>query len=638
MPNKIKSILSHLFIKQVLSKTSKCLPRRIAERFLRGFLRHGLTIVCCALITGLGIAFLVWSTPETTIIGEDISTRKLTAESVSQNIGEVGASYIIYTTTTDGTTTIYAKNGSTGKIDFSGTDASTVINNAISALTSEGGTIFLKEIQKPENISAIPSNVIIIEHYKGNITLYTSDGRIYQHPQIPYRSSLEFKSNFPPISFVYLDRLEDVADWSIISGSSENDTTNFREGKQGIKVTSVTGGSGIIQKTVSLDLSQRHFSIWVYIHDVENLDSIWFGFSSIDGTWNHNYGASRYGTEYFDANGWFHVSLVRPDFGITGTPSWGNITRLRLQVKSKAGVQASVTFDDYRAHLDEYTGKVTLRFDDVPISHWTIGKKYMDKYGYRGVIAVVKNWVDQTGQMSLAQLKVLNDQGWDISSHGVTHTNLTSLTLNEVEEQLYESQKYLLDNGFIKGARFFCPPGHAVNQDIVQMVKKYYPGMSRIRVYQTYNGFSFPDPYLLSLIDTTGKTSDWVKSKIDTAIANNLHLTLLFHGITDETWFSDIIDYFNTKGVEVLTLSDIFDRLETFKNRLKSSGTATITAGQTSTTTNHGLAGTPSVITVTATSTAIGNIAVTSKTSTQFTITSSATSSSNVGIYWKAEM
>jgi hypothetical protein len=49
------------------------------------------------------------------------------------------ASYVIWT---DGTY-VYAKNGKTGAIDFKGTDASTVIQSAVNALTS-GGKIFIK--------------------------------------------------------------------------------------------------------------------------------------------------------------------------------------------------------------------------------------------------------------------------------------------------------------------------------------------------------------------------------------------------------------------------------------------------------------------------------------------------------------
>jgi len=49
-------------------------------------------------------------------------------------------SYIVYT---DGKY-VYAKNGQTGQIEFSGTDASTVIQNAINQLGTNGGKIFVK--------------------------------------------------------------------------------------------------------------------------------------------------------------------------------------------------------------------------------------------------------------------------------------------------------------------------------------------------------------------------------------------------------------------------------------------------------------------------------------------------------------
>jgi len=50
-------------------------------------------------------------------------------------------SYIIWT---DGTN-YYAKNGSTGQIDFSGTDASTVIENAINNVSAKGGIVLFRD-------------------------------------------------------------------------------------------------------------------------------------------------------------------------------------------------------------------------------------------------------------------------------------------------------------------------------------------------------------------------------------------------------------------------------------------------------------------------------------------------------------
>jgi len=68
----------------------------------------------------------------------------------------------------------------------------------------------------------------------------------------------------------------------------------------------------------------------------------------------------------------------------------------------------------------------------------------------------------------------------------------------------------------------------------------------------------------------------------------------------------------------------------------ENSGTATISAGSTSVTVNHGLAGTPTVITVTP-SADIGDVWVDSVTSTSFTIHCETAPSSDVTVYWYAE-
>jgi len=57
---------------------------------------------------------------------------------------EQEASYVIFIDSADGNK-IKAKNGRTGNIDYSGTDAATVMQNAISALNATGGVVFIKE-------------------------------------------------------------------------------------------------------------------------------------------------------------------------------------------------------------------------------------------------------------------------------------------------------------------------------------------------------------------------------------------------------------------------------------------------------------------------------------------------------------
>jgi len=138
-------------------KKIKYLPRKVAEPLLQWFSQHLLTIVCCVLIVGLGVVFLVWSSPGTTTIGENISTGNITA---SGNL-EVGGN-----ATTSGDFTVSgdlkAKTGRTATIvvaaynsstsskaqaDYicDGVDDQVEIQAAIDALPSGGGKIKLTE-------------------------------------------------------------------------------------------------------------------------------------------------------------------------------------------------------------------------------------------------------------------------------------------------------------------------------------------------------------------------------------------------------------------------------------------------------------------------------------------------------------
>jgi len=488
-----------------------------------------------------------------------------------------------------------------GVIRFSGTDAS-VIQSAINALSAAGGTVFLKEIEKPSNIT-IPAKVVLIEDYQGKRTIYTVNGRINGFPRLPQYSMIDYKTNLPPIKFIYPDeacRFEDISLWTAGPGATfVADTVNFKEGRQGIKVISTYTGyqCRIDRLNLNLDLSQRSFKAYVYVYDITKLNEIVFYFQS-GGTWD-NYYSIHFPSSYL-MNGWNELTFVRPMFNKVGSPDWSNITGIRLTVRALTdGVAAEVTFDDYRAYLDEYTGKVILCFDDSHHQeHFTIAKRYMDKYGFRGVHACVVNQVGVGGGITLSQLKLMQEAGWDIINHTLNHLDLTQISLDEAEKEIYGAQKWLLDNGFIKGARFFAPPHHRYNSEVLQIIKKYHV-LCRTSRYEGYESFALGKDNIYYLkYRSTPLTPPWdwstIKSYIDTAVANNCLLILVMHRI-DETVFSTMVDYLYNQNIEVITFSDLVDNLAIFKNRLKNSGTATITAGNTYVDVTHGLAITPDI-------------------------------------------
>ena len=96
-----------------------------------------------------------------------ILNANVTSEKLAEGITQIPASYVIYYKAP----TYYARNGATGVIDYSGTDATTVIQNAENAADDTGGVIYLKGVQLPSAV-VLSSNVVVIEEYQGIITKY----------------------------------------------------------------------------------------------------------------------------------------------------------------------------------------------------------------------------------------------------------------------------------------------------------------------------------------------------------------------------------------------------------------------------------------------------------------------------------
>jgi len=86
-------------------------------------------------------------------------------------------STVSYVVETDGT--YYWATRYDGKILFSGTNKQTTVQSTINALTT-GGTILLREIRKPNNLTHA-SDVRIIEHYQGEERVYLSSGLAFSN-------------------------------------------------------------------------------------------------------------------------------------------------------------------------------------------------------------------------------------------------------------------------------------------------------------------------------------------------------------------------------------------------------------------------------------------------------------------------
>jgi len=66
-----------------------------------------------------------------------------------------------------------ARRGDTGEVQFEDPSKSVVIQNAVNSLL-QGGTVFLKEVQLPADVT-FGSNILIVEDYQGERKFYSNN-------------------------------------------------------------------------------------------------------------------------------------------------------------------------------------------------------------------------------------------------------------------------------------------------------------------------------------------------------------------------------------------------------------------------------------------------------------------------------
>jgi len=167
---------------------------------------------------------------------------------IEQGSGVETANYIIFGVDSDGDGVldeIYAKNGLTGEIEFSGTNASKVIQSAIDALGVEGGKIFVREGTYVINTKIIIRKGIIFEGISPYATVLKAGGGFTDY-------ILEIESNYGE-----WDKRSAVKNLKIDSagiGTSSGGihiVDHFYPLIDFVNIYAFTGGAGIVIEDVS---------------------------------------------------------------------------------------------------------------------------------------------------------------------------------------------------------------------------------------------------------------------------------------------------------------------------------------------------------------------------------------------------
>jgi len=110
-------------------------------------------------------------------------------------------------------------------------------------------------------------------------------------------------------------------------------------------------------------------------------------------------------------------------------------------------------------------GLISFSFDDGLLSYYTKVYPAMKASGLNGTVYVIANWTENDGKfegrelMDFPHMREMENQGWEIASHGVKHKRMTNLSDEELDEELRLSKIILEKNG-LKITNIAFPYGH----------------------------------------------------------------------------------------------------------------------------------------------------------------------------------
>lgn len=176
-------------------------------------------------------------------------------------------------------------------------------------------------------------------------------------------------------------------------------------------------------------------------------------------------------------------------------------------------------------------GMVSVTFDDGWASQYNNALPILKNYGIPATMYIISGSVNAVpSYMTQDQIQAFASRGDEIAAHTVTHPDLTTLTPDQVDNELAQSQATLQQMFGPSAAVNFASPYGAYNPTTTAAVQTYYGTQRNTDVgFNSQTGF---DPYniLVQNVDSSTTTAT-VQGWIDTAKATNTWLVLVYHEV-----------------------------------------------------------------------------------------------------------
>ena len=161
--------------------------------------------------------------------------------------------------------------------------------------------------------------------------------------------------------------------------------------------------------------------------------------------------------------------------------NWSNILSFSTFSIQEAHGSGHIILQPTYYYYNNSTKVIILGFDDSPKSQFTLAKPILDKYGFKGSFFVVCNYVNAGSEgmdkmrMTWQDINTLKEEGHDIESHSMTHTDLDMKSQQNLIYEIGGSKQCLLDHVGVNPTIFAYPAssGHS-NATVVDVVSQYY--------------------------------------------------------------------------------------------------------------------------------------------------------------------
>lgn len=375
---------------------------------------------------------------------------------------------------------------------------------------------------------------------------------------------------------------EVLGDWTKgASGTMALDSMRVKTGSSSLKLTSAAGGNCFATKTISQNFQNTGVhGVWVYVEDVTTVQQVLVYLAEDSGFTNyHSRSMSANSSGLQD--GWNFLLIPRADWSATGAPSWTNSKiRMRVRVDAQPGATAVVYLDSY--YYNVYgSAAVLFTFDDGRSSQYTEAFTYMQTKKMLGTCYVVRDYVNTSTYVTSARLAEMYAAGWALGNHTRDHTDLSTLTLSDVQSELTDNKLYLESLGYTRASKHVAYPFGGYNSIVATAMQN--TGMLTGRtivsgpaIYQPvskglYNQYSLRTQYMTNSITLAN-----AKARVDLAMATGTPVILTFHRIITpntgavEDWtvedFRALVDYVATKRdggqLQVLTIDELYNRID----------------------------------------------------------------------------